>query len=223
MAYIIIPVNTFTFTDVHGQSIKKAGYYFVSVSDEAVESGNVNLTNFKIVDFLAGEEKTSFLPKNDTVAHYQIFTKNMVSALKKYLNTGGSLFISGAHIASDVKINGQEVEMGELLKYKWITSNASKKGEFYFMNHIFSDSEIPFQFNSGYHPNIYTVEGADALIPFGSNSTTLLRYAENNMSAGIMHKGTYKIVAFGFPFESIITSYERDLIMAKTLRFLNEK
>jgi hypothetical protein len=43
------------------------------------------------------------------------------------------------------------------------------------------------------------------------------------MSAGIMHKGTYKIVAFGFPFESIITSYERDLIMAKTLRFLNEK
>ncbi|MDA3892096.1 MAG: xanthan lyase [Salinivirgaceae bacterium] len=218
----IIPGNTFNFSYTHGKSILKAGYSFTSVSDESVESGKFNINNYNLLDFLAGEEKTTYLPNNDSVAHYQIFTKSMVAALQNYTEKGGSIFISGAHIASDIQLNNQNKEIEDLLKYKWRTSNASRTGECYFMDSSFNKQNTPLKFNTGYNSTIYTVEGADALEPAINDCKTLLRYSENNMNAGIIYKGKYNVVALGFPFETIISDAERDSIMRNILNFLNK-
>ncbi len=219
----VIPGNTFNFSYTHGQSIKNAGFAFVSVSDEAISTNDTDIVKYKIIDFLAGEEKTTYLPKNDTVPHYQIFTEEIIDELKRFLNRGGGLFISGAHIAGDAYFNGQDSAIAKLFKYKWRTSNASRKGNFYFSDPAFFNTEVQFKFNTTYNKQIYTVEGADALEPIDSNAYTLLRYSENNMSAGIIYKGKYKIVALGFPFETIISESERDLIMKKILTNLHNK
>ena len=216
----VIPGNSFDFAFIHGTSIRNAGYSFVSVSDESMLEDTIKLDEYCVVDYIAGEEKTSFMPKNDTVPYFQVLSDTMLILLGDYLKTGGSLFLSGAHIASDMHTLMQDSVVASLLKYKWRTSNASRLGEFYFMDPEFGGYERTFEFNTGQHPAIYTVEGADALEPADSTSITLARYRENNMSAAVAFRGDYGIVAMGFPFETIIDPFARDEIMNKILIYL---
>lgn len=218
----VIPGNTFDFCQVHGSSLRNAAYSFVSVSDEAITDSLVELSDYVLVDYLAGEERSSYMPKNDSVVHYQVFQDHMLDLLEEYLEQGGRFFISGAHIASDVHHSGQDSIVGELLKYKWRTSNASRQGRFYFMDAEIADMDTYFTFNTGVSPEIYTVEGADALEPVDSSAITLLRYAENNMSAGVAYRGDYGVVALGFPFETIGDEEERDFLMKRTILYLLE-
>jgi hypothetical protein len=88
------------------------------------------------------------------------------------------------------------------------------------MDTDFADRSEQFSFNTGYDPRLYTVEGADALEPVDSTAITLLRYSENNMSAGVAFRGAYSVVAMGFPFETIKGQETRDKIMDKTLNYL---
>lgn len=50
----------------------------------------------------------------------------------------------------------------------------------------------------------YVVENPDAIEPASENAFTIFRYAENNLSAGILYKGEdYNSCILGFPIESI--------------------
>ena len=53
---LVIAGNTFDYPAVHGAAILKAGYSFVSCSDEAVESGQVVLNDFTHTDLILGKE-----------------------------------------------------------------------------------------------------------------------------------------------------------------------
>ncbi|MGE4287255.1 MAG: xanthan lyase [Salinivirgaceae bacterium] len=209
----IIPGNTFDYSFVHGQSILNAGCSFVSTSDEAFTQSAVKPENYFMINFLAGEEKTHYLPKNDSVAHFTIFSDKLLSNLQSYLNQGGNLLITGAHIGSDVKLNQQDSLVGAILKYKWRTNHASRLGKTYFTDTLFSSQLRALQFNTAYHPSIYKVESPDAIEPYDSSSKTILRYAENNMSAGVLYSENYMVAAFGFPFETILWQNERDAFM----------
>ena len=219
----VIPGNNFDFSYVHGLSIRDAGYSFVSVSDESVIDDSTELSPYCLVDYLAGEERSTYMPKNDSVCHYQVWPDSMLNVLEKYLRNGGRLFVTGAHIASDSHFQQQDSMVGSLLKFKWRTSNASRLGQFYSMDPEFAGMSDQFRFNTVTDPFLYTVEGADALEPVDSTAITLLRYAENNMSAGVAFRGEYGVVAMGFPFETIVDREMRDIIMKKTLTYLLEQ
>ncbi len=220
---VVIPGNSFDFPVIHGSSIHSAGYSFVTVSDESVEDDSIVLELFDVIDFIAGEERTTFLPKNDSIGLYQVFSQAMMKKLSDYLGGGGNIYISGAHIASDVHLNGQDSLVASLLKYKWRTSNASRTGGFYFMDRAFGDYGDTYLFNTGIDPEIYTVEGADALEPAGSSAKTLIRYRENNASAAVAYRGAYRVIAMGFPFETIMEGSARDLMMKEILSYLTEQ
>ncbi len=223
MEPFIIPGNSFDFSRIHGNSILQAGYSFVTVSDEAVLDSLVELSAYEVVDYLAGEERTTFLPKNDSVPLYAVFPGRMLFLLEDYLEGGGSLFLSGAHVATDVHLQGQDSLAASVLGYRWRTSNASRTGSFYFMDGQFAARGDRFLFNTGYDPVIYTVEGADALEPADSSAFTLIRYSENNMSAGVARTGNGRVVSMGFPFEAVRDQGSRDLIMRRTLEFLTNR
>jgi len=220
---LVIPGNSFDFPFTHGVSIRRAGYSFVTVSDEALLGDSVNLDDYAAVDFLAGEEKSTLLPKNDSIYQYQVLSASMFRSLDIYLKQGGNLFISGAHIASDVHLRGQDSLAASLLKYRWRTSNASRTGEFYFMDSSFGSYRDTYSFNADFDPVIYTVEGADALEPADSAAMTLIRYRENNASAAVAYRGEYGVISMGFPFETIKDEQTRDMIMKKILRYLTEQ
>ncbi len=220
---VVIPGNSFDFPLTHGRSISQAGLSFVTISDESLEDDSINLKPFDVIDFIAGEERSTRLPKNDSIWSYQVFPDSMIQMLSGYLEDGGSLFISGAHIASDVHFRGQDSLVAAVLKYRWRTSNASRTGGFYFMDDTFGDYRDTHRFNTGIDPEIYTVEGADALEPADSASMTLIRYRENNASAAVAYRGTYRVIAMGFPFETIMGRSTRDLIMKEILTYLTEQ
>jgi hypothetical protein len=216
----VIPGNSFDFSYIHGLSIRNAGYSFISVSDESVMDDSLDLDGYSMVDYLAGEERSTLMPKNDSVTYYQVWPESMLTVLESYLDGGGNLFISGAHIASDMHHNKQDSILGRLLKFKWRTSNASRLGIFYSMDPEFAALSDQFQFNTEVDRELYTVEGADALEPVDSTAITLLRYAENNMSAGVAYRGDYGVVSMGFPFETIKDQEMRDRIMKQTITYL---
>jgi hypothetical protein len=121
-------------------------------------------------------------------------------------------------------LHQQDERVGSLLKFKWRTSNASRLGQFYSMDPEFAPMDQQFRFNTGIDPVLYTVEGADALEPVDSTAITLMRYSENNMSAGVAFRGAYGIVALGFPFETIVDKEMRDIVMKRAINYLlNQK
>jgi len=218
---LIIPGNSFNFSYVHGQSIVASGYSFISVSDESVTGDSVALQAYVAVDYLAGEERTSAMPKNDTMKRFRVFGDPMLALLGRYLDAGGSLFVSGAYIASDIHANGQDSVAAGILGFKWRTSSASRTGKFYFMDPAFGSYTRNFTFNTGYDPVLYMVEGADALEPAQQDAMTLARYRENNMSAAVLYQnGKGTVLAMGFPFETIRSRETRDMIMKKVLETL---
>ena len=219
----VIPGNSFDFARIHGSSIAAAGYSFASVSDEAFEKGLLRTADYEVIDLLAGEERTCYMPGNDSTPLYQLWTGELIGQLGNYLRGGGSVFVSGAHVASDMHLHAQDTLIAELLKFRWRTGNASREGRFWFMDPDFAGPERDFRFNTGIHPDVYTVEGADALEPAGDGAGVLLRYRENNMSAGICWKGHYGVVVMGFPFESITEAGERDELMEHVLEYLREE
>ncbi len=125
---LVIPGNTFDFPLSHGISIGRAGYSFVSISDEAIEEDSLDLQDMAMIDFIAGEERTTYLPKNDSLPLYQVFSPLMLDQLSLYLEQGGSIFISGAHIASDVHLNGQDSLVASLSEIQMADQQCQSKG-----------------------------------------------------------------------------------------------
>ena len=73
------------------------------------------------------------------------------------------------------------------------------------------------------NPDIYAAEAPDAIEPADKGSITAFRYSENNTSAAVIYRGVPGTVVLGFPFETIISSDERDAFMRQVLNFLTKK
>jgi hypothetical protein len=78
-------------------------------------------------------------------------------------------------------------------------------------------------FNTQYHPTIYSSEEVDTFEPYDSTGFTIMRYTENNMSAGVGYQGANRVMTVGFPFETTVKENERDAFMKKGLEFLLKK
>ena len=223
----IIPGNIFDFPSVHGESIKNAGYSFVSCSDEAVMDGLVDLREFEMVDLILGEEKETHWqkPVMDSVwgIPFKTFPQKLQEKVRQFIGNGGNIFISGAYPGKDMFAGkdtlNQDVRFAEdVLHYSWAIDHASSSGKVYFNTDSLFSSDSLLQFNQDYHSQIYTVEAPDAIIPV-KDSYTILRYSDNNFSAAVAHKGTYSTIIMGFPFETIIEKKQRDYLMKMILEF----
>lgn len=225
----IIPGNTFDFCYVHGTSIKAAGYSFVSSSDEAVMDSLIDMNLYQTVDIILGEEKETGWqrPEMNTIIGkpFKTFPEKFKRRIRDYAENGGNLLISGAYVGTDLFENRDEeypdiLFAQQTLKFNWVTNHASRSGMVFSVgDSIFRD--LNFQFNTTYHPDIYTVEAPDAIRPV-RGALTILRYGDNGFSAGTAYKGNYRTLIMGFPFESILTQEDRDLLMGKTLQFFHD-
>ncbi len=223
----IIAGNSFDYPFIHGQAINDCGYSFVSMSDEAVMDDPVFLDKYKMIDLIYGEEKETHWPSSyaDSLlkTQYKILPNKLKSKLDRYLKKGGNLFISGAYIASDIFINDslnsrKHKSVEQKFKYKFASNYASSNGKVIYSDPDFNFGIDPIEFCTFHNDSIYAVEAPDGLLPTG-DSKTILRYSENNISAGIAHKGKYGIVAFGFPFETILAREHRKLLMQKVIDY----
>jgi len=224
---MIIAGNTHNFPALHGQAIAAAGYSFVSASDEAVTDKTIDIMKYKIIDLIMGEERETYYSTDSSRTDYKTFTPEMQKQLKTFCDANGNVFVSGSYIATDMHV-GKPTDhadikfINEILHYSWRTNHAAKTGLVKMIDKQFQNAVDEFRFCTDFNPNIYKVEAPDAIEPSGDNSKVLMRYSENNVSAGIIYNGNYKVVAMGFPFETIIDSQTRNALMKRVLEFFAE-
>jgi hypothetical protein len=224
----IIPGNTFDFSYIHGQSIRNLGKSFVSVSDEAIEDSDVNINDYKFVDLILGEEKKTKRPKKDDDIEFHTFPDSLQKRISTFCKSGGNLFVTGAYVGTDLfqtaPIDSVDIKFAlGTLKYFHRTNYAVKNGDVIVTDSTFKTFIADFQFNTSYNPNIYTVEAPDAIEPADSLAHTIFRYKENNMSAAVAYDGPYKVVIFGFPFETILNEESRIRIMRAIFDFFTSE
>ena len=217
--------NTFDYPAVHGKAFMKQGYSFVSASAGAVMSGDVNLADYPVVDFIMGKQAQT-KDCNDDV-RFEVFPVALQKAITEYCNAGGNVLISGTNVATDLWDSYNVSEEGQkfaqqVLKYKWMTDYASAEGK---VRSIANPYGIKgkFSFCTTLNNRQYIVESPDALVPAGDDSYTIFRYADNGVSAGVAYKGTYKVITLGFPIEALLDEAQIDEIIGESVKFFESK
>ncbi|MCY1634573.1 golvesin C-terminal-like domain-containing protein [Marinifilum sp. D737] len=222
----IIAGNSFDYPYVHGEAIKAAGYGFVSMSDESFEGGKWEASDYKALDLIFGEEKTTKRLYGKENKDFTIYTPEMVKAVRKYIQSkDAKLILSGAYLGTDV------VECGDTLiedftekelHFLFRTNYASKSGAISHPNEVKADFTGNYQFETGLNEQIYKVEAPDAIEPVGKNAKVFLRYTNNTKNAGVIYDGDYQSIILGFPFETLKTKDDRNEMMKKIFRFFNK-
>ncbi|MBN1788953.1 MAG: xanthan lyase [Bacteroidales bacterium] len=214
--------NSFSFPAVHGKALLMAGYSFVSVSDEEFVKPNFDAGRYQAIDLIFGEERGTDSFGKSAGKDFILFTPEMRNAITKYTRNGGNLFLSGSYIGTDMFENKDSLAIrfaSEVLHYTWRTGHATVIGSVNATNQ--ADSVFPgmLQFNTDYRSSLYRVESPDAIEPSGQGAYRIYRYSSGYRSAGIAFKGTYRIVALGFPFETLLTEEQRIGLISGIMEF----
>ena len=228
---MVIAGNTFDYPALHGDALLKAGYNFVSCSDEAVEQGQVSLSDYPAVDLILGKECQTKMGRGGIYPlEFKTFTEKMQEAITAYCRQGGNIMVSGAYVASDLWDNplAQKSEQDcqfatDVLKYKWRVGRAARRGGVKGVASPLIRLDGTYDYHHELNETSYVVESPDALEPSCPEAQTVLRYSENNLSAGNAYKGSYKTFVMGFPFESIRRPEDREALMQQVMNFLNNK
>ena len=222
----VIAGNTFDYPSLHGGLFANQGYSFVSASRESVETGSVDLNAYPIVDFIMGKQRQYRMGRGHREVKFKVFTPAIIKAIEKYSKAGGNILISGSYIATDVwdSIETDDTTKNfvkNVLKYEWRTNKASKTG---YVKAVQSPYKFAGELSFHTIPNeySYTSESPDGIEPSGKGAWTIFRYKDNNISAGVAYRGSYKVVSLGFPIETIKNKRDMEELLKSVLLFFNE-
>jgi len=216
----IIAGNTFDYPVLHGEAIAQAGNYsFSSCSKEAFAATGANPGEYRTIDYIAGLERD--VPHN--LHPYKSFPQAVRGKLTPYLQSGGRLFVSGAYIGSDMQDKEERAFTENILKYRYGGTDTLQVED---LRQEKPDSirglnlHIPLQ--RSYNPHRYAAPATDILLPADAAAFPAFAYS-SGQSAGIAYPGpAYRVIATGFPFESITDKRIRQQSMQAVLRFLME-
>ena len=221
----VIAGNSFDYPFIHGQSIVKAGYSFVSCSDEAVMDGQINMKDYKSVDLILGKQREVKMGRGGACSdQFKTFPDKLQSLIKDYCEGNGNIFVSGSFVASDLwdnnapRQNDKDFAMN-VLKYKWRTGQAATTGRVKSVTSPISVFSGKYEYFNELNSESYAVESPDGIEPSANDSYTVFRYSENNLSAGVAYQGKYKTCILGFPFEAVKNNGDRDRLMRSVLFF----
>ncbi len=221
----IIPGNTFNYPYIHGKAIMSAGHSFFSVSDEYFTSPAMNASSYNIIDLIFGEERSTRFFKDTSRIDFRIYTPEFMEKIRQVTQAGTGIFMSGAYVGSDLFMPDDSSAIkfaGQTLHFQPRTGHAVRTGRIYATDYAKPGFTGTFNFNTEYSPSVYSVEAPDAIEPAGKGSVCLFRYSESNASAGVAFKGPYNTVILGFPFETILTEEQRELLMNQIMNFLRK-
>ncbi len=237
----VIAGNTFDYPAIHGAAILKAGYSFVSCSNESLspnpspvgrgdKNTSVDMKEYRYVDLILGKQCQTKMGRGGVKPlEFKTFSKPMQEAIVAYCKQGGNIFVSGAFVGTDLWDNrlatADEADKKfamEVLKYKWRVGQAATMGKVKSVASPFPALSGNYTYHNELNADSYVVESPDAIEPATKDAHTVMRYSENNLSAGVAYQGDYKTFVLGFPFESIRTDSEREALMNAVLTFFND-
>ena len=208
LAGMLIAGNDFNYVTTHAHAIATAKRYnIVSCSSEAVEKGEVNLTDYDAVDLLLGLERND----GHSVKEYKTFSIAMQKALERYANHSGAMLVSGAYIGTDMSSAEERQFLKTTLKSSWggrsQTTDSMVKG---------LGTEMAYW--KALNEEHYAATSADILQPV-KPAYTAMQYADG-YGAAVAYQGSCKLFVMGFPFECIKGEQKQATIMRGIMNFL---
>ncbi len=202
-------MNHYGYIRTFAEAMRFSGVAFDSAANEAVRDLDVPLGDYAAVIWQCGEESSRELTFD--------FTEQV--RVEDYLNGGGQMFVSGAEIGWDLveRDHGADFYRSSL-KGDYIADDAETYG-------VTSVAGSPFvaigtfSFDNG--AAIYDVDWPDVVGPFGGSSTALTYVGGTGGSAAVVYDADYRLVHFGFPFETITDASIRAAIMTAVLDFFH--
>lgn len=189
-------MNPYDLVVAHGDAVGAAGWPFDAISDERLS--DVDLSRYRMVVWGAGEESTAD----------QTFDGPQREAIESYLESGGTLFVSGAEILWDLDYRGTDEERGwarrvlgsGMLEDAAGTTVAQGAG-------LLEQLDLSF---GREHGGAYPVEWPDVL---DSDWEVIAQYGTGTL-AGV--RGD-RVALLGFPFETIGDWEARRAVFARIL------
>ena len=202
--------NTFDYPTMHGRVLAEIGYSYVSTSVAAVDS----IADYDAVDVILGKQKTVIMGK-DTSFH--CMPTNLQHALTHYLQHGGRLLLSGAHIASDMQSDEDKAFIKNQLHYEFRCTHASRTGK------VRIERQLPrgnYTFRTEPNEEQLHTENADGIYP-AEDGIVVARFPEVNVAAAIAHDaseaGGAKTLCWSFMLES---AYDFDTLYKESINWL---
>jgi len=180
----------------HGNAISAAGWFFDSVSDEALST--LDLSKWSVIMWNAGEESTE-----DTV-----LTAEHQDQLRSYLYDGGKLWITGSEVLWDLDALGSSEDISFAKNILGVRLGDDDAGTQWVNGQALLDGlSLDFDLDAGAP---YPVEYPDVLI---TNHTVVATYATGGVAAAVGDD----VAVFGFPFECIGDAAVRPLVVQRIL------
>jgi len=204
---ILQHVNSFDYTVQHAAALADAGAYFDSCQNENVITGQVALGDYGALVWILGEESTAD----------RTFDATEQALVSTYLAGGGNIFASGSEIGWDLDASGNGPAFyNNQLKADYVGDDANTYNVSAVVGSIFAGIP-PFSFDNGV--NWYDVDFPDRLNAFGGSTVALTYVGGTGGNAAIVFDGAFKVVNFGFPFETVVSAARRSELMAAIVAF----
>lgn len=129
--------------------------------------------------------------------------------------------LSALDHGSDARALGQDFAR-DILRYRWMTNYASAEGTVRSAPNPYGFRiDGRYEFHTRPDASSYAVESPDGIVPVGPDAWTILRYADNNISAGVAYRGPdYRSVVLGFPVEALTTDAQVEDLLRQVFAFL---
>ena len=202
-------MNSYDYAVEHAKSLETCNcMYFDGASNEAVIDASVSLFDYDGVDWYLGEEST--------VDRTFDFTEQVL--IETYLDNGGHLIVSGAEIGWDIgRSSGGNSSVpfyNNYLKAAYAgddagTYNVAGTGIF---------NGIATSFDDG--TNEYNTAYPDRLSATGGSTVVMNYNGGTGDGAATAYNGSFGVVNFGFPLETVTDEAARAEILCNSVAFL---
>ena len=198
-------MNGYGYVLHHGEAITRA---FDSASNEAVQTGSVDLLDYDIVDWLLGEES----------APDETLDATERALLEAYLDGDGALFLSGTEVGWHLDYLWGDVDFyNDVLRAGYVGDDAATYEVSPTVGSIF-DGLAPFRFDAA---GEYDADYADQIIPLNGAEAALAYQGGSGGTAAVQYADVCgKLVYFAFPFETIEAD-RRGEVMNRVLDYLS--
>ena len=205
----VVAGNDFNYSLEHARAIAAANYYnIVSTSKEAVEWGNFDLSDYKVVDLLLGNEKND----GHSLKYYKTFSEPLQQKLYSYVAKGqGAILCSGSYVASDM-LEDKEIDFMHTIFHS--SYSGTIRNSNYKVNGLQQEMYLINTINDKH----YATNQSDVLKAEDS-AFIAMQYADGQTAAVANNVGFHTFV-MGFPFECINDRAMQATIMGGILAFL---
>ena len=188
--------NTFDYPVLHGKALAEMGYSYISANAYAIDT----IADVDAVDLIMGKQKLTIL---GTDTAFKSFTPELQKVVADYLEKGGNLLVSGAHIASDMQSPKDKAFIKEQLHCTYRCNHASEQGSLVVNRRVLSPAT--YTFHATPNANCIHTENPDCILP-ADGAQAVAKYADTQLNAAVAYDGREeqkgKTLAWGFMLES---------------------